>query len=171
VLNVCWATTRESTDVIKWIFTPAIITIFIHRHNSQNLTKQSGFNSVFRCSTRLFTGYRLLLRWYRTKRPIHCGYFLIYSASPSEFELFLIHLSELCGKHQQSPSSEVGRNLARNVYYLFRRTISVILRRDIQHDVKSDDMVTMALLPLRRKSCYGFLSPLKIHRPQPGLNP
>jgi hypothetical protein len=28
-----------------------------------------------------------------------------------------------------------------------------------------------ALLPLRRKSCYGFLSPLKIHRPRPGLNP
>jgi hypothetical protein len=23
----------------------------------------------------------------------------------------------------------------------------------------------------RRKSCYGFLSPLKIHRPRPGLNP
>jgi hypothetical protein len=28
-----------------------------------------------------------------------------------------------------------------------------------------------ALLPLWRKSCYGFLSPLKIHCPRPGLNP
>jgi hypothetical protein len=28
-----------------------------------------------------------------------------------------------------------------------------------------------ALLPLRSKSCYGFLCPLKIHRPRPGLNP
>jgi hypothetical protein len=28
-----------------------------------------------------------------------------------------------------------------------------------------------ALLALRRKLCYGFLSPLKIHRPRPGLNP
>jgi hypothetical protein len=28
-----------------------------------------------------------------------------------------------------------------------------------------------ALLPLRRKLCYGFLSPLKIHRPRPGFNP
>jgi hypothetical protein len=28
-----------------------------------------------------------------------------------------------------------------------------------------------ALLPLRRKLCYRFLSPLKIHRPRPGLNP
>jgi hypothetical protein len=28
-----------------------------------------------------------------------------------------------------------------------------------------------ALLPLRRKSCYWFLSPLKIHSPRPSLNP
>jgi hypothetical protein len=28
-----------------------------------------------------------------------------------------------------------------------------------------------ALLSFRRKSCYGFLSPLKIHRHRPGLNP
>jgi hypothetical protein len=28
-----------------------------------------------------------------------------------------------------------------------------------------------ALFPLRRKSWYGFLSPLKIHRSRPGLNP
>jgi hypothetical protein len=28
-----------------------------------------------------------------------------------------------------------------------------------------------ALLPLRRKSCYGFLSPLRIYRPRTGLNP
>jgi hypothetical protein len=27
------------------------------------------------------------------------------------------------------------------------------------------------LLSLRRKSCYGFLFPLKIHRPQPDFNP
>jgi hypothetical protein len=29
----------------------------------------------------------------------------------------------------------------------------------------------MALLPLQRKSCYGFLLPLKIHHPWVGLNP
>jgi hypothetical protein len=28
-----------------------------------------------------------------------------------------------------------------------------------------------ALLPLRRKWCYGFLSPFKIHRPRSGSNP
>jgi hypothetical protein len=31
-------------------------------------------------------------------------------------------------------------------------------------------MGPMALLPLRRKWCSGFLSPLKIHRPRSGLN-
>jgi len=33
------------------------------------------------------------------------------------------------------------------------------------------DMGTTALLPLRRKACWGFFSPLKIRRPRPGLNP
>jgi hypothetical protein len=31
-------------------------------------------------------------------------------------------------------------------------------------------MGPQALLPLRRKACYGFLSPLKIHHPRPDLN-
>jgi hypothetical protein len=35
----------------------------------------------------------------------------------------------------------------------------------------NSDMEPTALLFLRRKSYYGFLSPLKIHRPQLGLNP
>jgi hypothetical protein len=39
-----------------------------------------------------------------------------------------------------------------------------------EHAVKSYDMEPKPLLNLRRKSCYGFLSPLKIHRPRPGLN-
>ena len=33
------------------------------------------------------------------------------------------------------------------------------------------DMGPTALLPLRRKACWGFFSPLKIRRLQPGLNP
>jgi hypothetical protein len=37
--------------------------------------------------------------------------------------------------------------------------------------VKSSDLGQTALLPLRRKSCYGYLSSLKIHRPRPGMNP
>jgi hypothetical protein len=52
-----------------------------------------------------------------------------------------------------------------------RRSISFILRRVLQHAVKSHDMWPTALLPLRNNSCYRFLSPLKIHRPRPGMNP
>ena len=33
------------------------------------------------------------------------------------------------------------------------------------------DMGLTALLPLRRKACWGFFSPLKIGRLRPGLNP
>jgi hypothetical protein len=36
--------------------------------------------------------------------------------------------------------------------------------RNILDDIKSYDMGPLALLPIRRKVCYGLLSPLKIHR-------
>jgi hypothetical protein len=49
------------------------------------------------------------------------------------------------------------------------RFISFYTSRVLQHAVKSYDMGPTALLLLRRKSCYGYLSPLKIHRPRPGL--
>jgi hypothetical protein len=45
------------------------------------------------------------------------------------------------------------------------RNISIHARKVLLHAVHT------ALLPLRRKLCYGFLSPLNIHRPRPGLNP
>jgi hypothetical protein len=47
----------------------------------------------------------------------------------------------------------------------------VILLRDHWHAVNSSDMGPTAWLSLRRKACCGFLSPLQIHRPRPGLNP
>jgi hypothetical protein len=46
-----------------------------------------------------------------------------------------------------------------------------IRRNDILHAVKSYDMGPTALLPLRRKACCGFLSPLKICCLLLGLNP
>jgi hypothetical protein len=36
--------------------------------------------------------------------------------------------------------------------------------RDLEHAVKSYDMGPPGLVPVRRKMCCGFLSPLKIHR-------
>jgi hypothetical protein len=43
--------------------------------------------------------------------------------------------------------------------------------RVLQHAVKSYDMEPTALLPLRRKSCYGFLSPLKVLSSLAGTEP
>jgi hypothetical protein len=40
----------------------------------------------------------------------------------------------------------------------------------LEHAVKSYDKGLTALLPLQRKSCCGFLSPLKIYSPRPYLN-
>jgi len=40
-----------------------------------------------------------------------------------------------------------------------------------QYTVKSYDMGQMALLPLRRKACCGFLLLLKIHLRRPGFDP
>jgi hypothetical protein len=40
----------------------------------------------------------------------------------------------------------------------------VILRSNFLHAVKYYDMGSTALLLLRRMACYGFLSPLEIHR-------
>jgi hypothetical protein len=43
--------------------------------------------------------------------------------------------------------------------------------RDFQHAEKSYDMGPTALLSLQMKTCYGFVSTLKIHRSRLGLNP
>jgi hypothetical protein len=48
--------------------------------------------------------------------------------------------------------------------YLFRSSKGFLTcRKVLRHG-------PTALLPLRRKACYGVLSPLKIHRHRPGLN-
>jgi hypothetical protein len=83
--------------------------------------------------------------------------------SPSAFLSCLIHSLELRGSNQQKPSSETGRNLARNGLEFCRRSIS-------HTAVQSCDMRPTALLPLRLKAWYGFLSPLRIYRPRPGFN-
>jgi hypothetical protein len=63
-----------------------------------------------------------------------------------------------------------GENRREMSLNFFWQSISVIHRRDLLHVVKSYNTSPTALLPLWRKSCYGFLSPLKIHHPRPGLN-
>jgi hypothetical protein len=67
-------------------------------------------------------------------------------------------------------SSEAGRKLARNVREFCRRSISVILRRNLLTCRKILRHGTDGFTSLRRKSSYGFLSSLKLCRPRPGLN-
>jgi hypothetical protein len=50
------------------------------------------------------------------------------------------------------------------------QSISFILRRVLLQAAKCNDMGPTALLSLRRKSCCGSLSPLKIYRPRQNLN-
>jgi hypothetical protein len=57
-----------------------------------------------------------------------------------------------------------SRELARNVLEFCWHSISLILRKVLQHAVQSYDVGLLALLTIRRKVCCGFLSPLKIHR-------
>jgi hypothetical protein len=68
-----------------------------------------------------------------------------------------------------SPSSKSGGK--GDVMNFALRCMSFILQRVLWH-VKSYNtgLRLTALLPLWRKVCCGFLSPLKIHRPQPHLN-
>jgi hypothetical protein len=68
-------------------------------------------------------------------------------------------------------SNEAGETWVRNMTAEFcLRSICFMLVRFF-HMLYIYDMGPTALLPLRRKSCYVFLSPLKIHRSRLGLNP
>jgi hypothetical protein len=90
---------------------------------------------------------------YTTTITDHC-------ASPSEMESFLIHPPELSGSSQQTPCSKAEKTW-RKMW---------ILPASIYHTIGIFNM-SPALLPIRRKMCYGFELPLKIDRPRKGLNP
>jgi hypothetical protein len=76
-------------------------------------------------------------------------------------------LCSRCSRHLVATRGETGREMAAEFclsvslsYFKRSLTRSKILRHG-----------PTASLPLRIKSCYGFLSQLKIHRSEPGLNP
>jgi hypothetical protein len=68
-------------------------------------------------------------------------------------------------------SSEAGETWRRNSRWILPAKFLFHTCRVLWHAVKSYDMGSNALLPLRKKSCYGFLSPLKVYRLRSGLNP
>jgi hypothetical protein len=67
--------------------------------------------------------------------------------------------------------AETPRNLARNIGYFCRRSVSVILSRDTWYAVKSYVMRLTAFLPLRSKACCRFSSQIQIYRSRPRFNP
>jgi hypothetical protein len=94
---------------------------------------------------------------------MHCTNCMIYCASPSEFYSFLIHPPELSGKYHYADivveTRETWREMAVNFAYKYHRSYlhgSLTRRKILRHG-------PTALLPLRQKSCWGFLSPLKIY--------
>jgi hypothetical protein len=62
-------------------------------------------------------------------------------------------------------SSEAGETRVRNMAAEFCRRVPIVLV-GFFNMLNIYDMGPTALLPLRRKACCGFLSPLNIHRPQ-----
>jgi hypothetical protein len=96
-----------------------------------------------------------LTEWYPTKRPKHWP-FLIWVL------IRLINPSVLSGCIKDI--YKWSRELARNVLEFCWHSISIIVRKVLQHAVQSYDVGLLALLTIRRKVCCGFLSPLKIHR-------
>jgi hypothetical protein len=107
----------------------------------------------------------VLHKAFHTLRPC-----LIYCVSHLSCNRFwFIHQSPLAvtNRHPLAKQEELGENMAE----FCLRDIPFHTRRNLWHDVKSYDMGPTALLPLRRKSCHGFLLPLKIHRPRPNMNP
>jgi hypothetical protein len=58
-------------------------------------------------------------RCYRTKLPMHCGHFMMYCASPSEFTPSQIHQSEFADNYQQThlvaKQTETWRGISVNI--------------------------------------------------------
>jgi hypothetical protein len=54
--------------------------------------------------------------WYHTKRPMHCGHFLIYCVSPIWILILDSSIRALWKIPAETSSSEAGRNLARNAH-------------------------------------------------------
>jgi hypothetical protein len=102
--------------------------------------------------------------------PCYCDHLLIYCAPYLSCNNFQLIHQLVALVTAETRSGEEGRNLARNVREFCLQESLFIPLGFLQHSVKSYDMGPTALLTLRRMSCYRLLSPIKIHRLQPGLN-
>jgi hypothetical protein len=91
--------------------------------------------------------------------------------STPKFHSFLIHPSRLSGSNHQRHLVANQVKIWLEIDVNFADGVSLSYSTGFLTRHKPCDMRPTALLPLRKESCYGLLSPLKIHRPRPGLNP
>jgi hypothetical protein len=127
----------------------------------------------------LLRGYRtdvpylfllLLLRSGRIRRPLYCDHFWYIVRHISLLISPVSSTTALWQLPAERNNSKVGETWREMAVEFCLRSISFIFVCFLRA-VKSYDMGPTALLTITTKLCYGFLSPLKIHRPQPGLNP
>jgi hypothetical protein len=113
----------------------------------------------------------ILTGWYGTKRLTHCGYFLLYYASESEFWSLHIQPPEISDSNQQ-------RQLVTKQEKLGKTCLLILQAKYLCHTPQG----SLTCRKLERHGADSFtsppkevvlriLSPLKIHRPRPGLNP
>jgi hypothetical protein len=107
----------------------------------------------------------------------NCGHRRAYCSSPRWYTRMENH-DEMIMSAEEKPltrptelsgnrtSSHLGASRAngRKEWEFYLVSISFTHASDCLHEVKSYDMRPPALLPLRRKSCCGFLLPSNIHR-------
>jgi hypothetical protein len=115
-------------------------------------------------------------------KSVNCGHQSANCSSPRRYKhgnpwcnyidrvKLLIRPPKLSVKPTSSHLIARLEELQKEIIYFALLNISFIFRRILQHSVKFYDMGPTAILPLWRKACCGFLSPLKINLPQPGLN-
>jgi hypothetical protein len=107
------------------------------------------------------------MEWYRTRRPTHCEHYLL--CVPTWIVIFLIRPLELSGSNQERDLVAKQEKLGEKWPWLLSTKYLFHTPQGSLTCVKSYDNWLVAILPVRRKSSYGFLLTLKIHRPRPGL--
>jgi hypothetical protein len=121
------------------------------------------------CSTSLY--WLLLLGGIIQSVPCNCDHLLIYCAPclRSNHSRF-IHQSSLLWlqqKHIVAKRRETG--LEMTVNFSYELSLSHLKRSLTCRKIFRPG--TDGVIPFRRKTCCGFVSPLKTHLPRPGLNP
>jgi hypothetical protein len=144
---------------VKWLSTSemSVDNHFTQQYNPEDSSEQL-------CTSYWLNQCHWLLLRAGIVQSVPCTVAIFWSIACSHLssDHFVIHPIELSGKYQQISSSKAGRNRARSGCWVLPVSI-YHSSRDLCHSIKSCDIGSVVLLSLWRKSCYGFLLPLKIH--------